>query len=697
MANFTLNFPFIYAPLANADRAIALGSLYVGIVDGDPLNQPAQRVAVFAMQANGTEVSLAQPITIGVGGVPLYNGTPVQLKVNVQCSVAVTNNIGAQVYYTPRYLTYEAGLAATLAAMQAEIDALQLDVANIIGDIAVAKLDSIQALRDIVNNPGYRAAIVSNYYSATRGGGGVWTLDAADTTSADNGGTVIVDGDAKRWKLLHNGEVSIMQFGFKPDWNGTTGTDNTVPFQAMLNDVNIKRISGYNGSFWFGAATPNAPRATLTRDIEIDWLFAKLFINQAGVGNISTSLIDVTNTKAFHMCNFEFTDLDYSPAGVPTNNRGIHPFCIVTTTGAGVVDGHFRAGNYTVHKGQSLYCLSALNAPDFGVNYAKGFETYGDVYGADVYYGGIHFYSGSSSRVRFRLGRFVRTIIINDCFDIEADIRTDGESVFTSSCLLLTSNGYLPIRDIKIKAWLNSEINGPIRITSPGAIGAAGITKNVHLDLFVKDRGANIDPVNGSLVTISAFDGGGAYIGAGTLTVQDCSIRLVTDNKTITDPFLYETRSPNIKRIFLDMPRFDCTSVFAEKFITQTKMGTVVGYRGNLFTTPLLISVKDIIDYTSGPKPFYVEVDVIRFRSSDPTIRNMEKFFIWASLNGAGDTVVDVSTRVANMNGAFGNDTAFTLAPFGAASLSITSAVSGNANDRTIVTFRSAGALMRVM
>jgi hypothetical protein len=699
MANFTLNFPFIYAPLPNADRAITIGSLYVGIKDGDPLNQPAERVAVFAMQPDGTEVPLVQPISLGAGGVPLYNGTPVQLKVNVECSVAVTNNIGAQVYYTPRFLTYEASLAAALAAMQAEIDALQIDVAQIIGDIAVAKLDSIQALRDIVNNPGYEAAIVANYYDDAQGGGGVWTLDAADTTSADNGGTVIVDGDAKRWKLLHNGEVSIMQFGFKPDWNGTTGTDNTEPFRAMIADVNIKKITGYNGSFYFGSATPNIPHIPVTRNIEIDWYFAKLFINQAALGNISTAFIETINTTGFVMCNFEFTDLDYSEAGVAINNRGIHPFCIITSGAAGasgVIEGNYRAGNYIVHKGQSLYCISALNAPDFGVNYSKGFETFGDVVGVDTYYGGVHFYSGSSSRVRFRLGKFVRAIIINDCFDIKADIRTDGDNVFTSSCLLLTANGFIDMRDIEIKAWMNTDINGPVRLSAPDAAGAAATYKNVKLDLFIKGPGPNINPINGALVTISAFNSGGVYIGAGTLTVQDCSIKVVTDNKTLQDVFLYETRSPNVKRVFLDTPNYDPTSIFAEKTITQTKMGTVVGYRGNLFSSPLIVSMGDVLGFTIGPKPFYVEVDVIRFRSSAPTIRNIEKFFVWGSLSSGGLSVIEVSTRVANMNAGFGNDTVFTLAPFGAANISITSASSGSSDDRTVVTFRPVGSLVRM-
>lgn len=64
---------------------------------------------------------------------------------------------------------------------------------------------------------------------------GFFQRDDADTTSADNGGTIIVDASGRRWKRLFAGRVLAVWFGAKADWNGSTGTDNTGPIQAAIH------------------------------------------------------------------------------------------------------------------------------------------------------------------------------------------------------------------------------------------------------------------------------------------------------------------------------------------------------------------------------------------------------------------------------------------------------------------------------
>lgn len=54
---------------------------------------------------------------------------------------------------------------------------------------------------------------VKEYHSGTGVGGGLYHHDAGDTTSADNGGTVIVDAQSRRWKLAMTGSISVTQFG----------------------------------------------------------------------------------------------------------------------------------------------------------------------------------------------------------------------------------------------------------------------------------------------------------------------------------------------------------------------------------------------------------------------------------------------------------------------------------------------------
>lgn len=76
----------------------------------------------------------------------------------------------------------------------------------------IIPVDSISNLR-AVSSAAYTYAKVTGYYAAIDGGGGFYEVDPADTTSADNGGTIIVASDGARWKLQFVGEVSAKQLG----------------------------------------------------------------------------------------------------------------------------------------------------------------------------------------------------------------------------------------------------------------------------------------------------------------------------------------------------------------------------------------------------------------------------------------------------------------------------------------------------
>lgn len=88
----------------------------------------------------------------------------------------------------------------------------------------LATFPNIAALRSF-NAPAPPAAFVEGYYSIGDNGGGIFESVSSDTTSADNGGTVIVDAFGNRWHRYTGGApINVLWFGADP----TGATDMTA-------------------------------------------------------------------------------------------------------------------------------------------------------------------------------------------------------------------------------------------------------------------------------------------------------------------------------------------------------------------------------------------------------------------------------------------------------------------------------------
>lgn len=93
-------------------------------------------------------------------------------------------------------------------------------------------VDTITALKGLPKT-GNTKAITRGYHSVNDGGAAVYNYDPTDTTSVDNGGTVIVAADGGRWKLVFSNRVDVKQWGAK----GDGVTNDAARFQAALNSL----------------------------------------------------------------------------------------------------------------------------------------------------------------------------------------------------------------------------------------------------------------------------------------------------------------------------------------------------------------------------------------------------------------------------------------------------------------------------
>ena len=100
-------------------------------------------------------------------------------------------------------------------------------------NVAIKFVNNIAALRALLKT-GSPSAFALGYYTKGDGGGGEFYYDNLDTTSADNGGTIIVANDGGRWKLLVGNYISVKQFGAS---STSTATANLAAIQAAIDAI----------------------------------------------------------------------------------------------------------------------------------------------------------------------------------------------------------------------------------------------------------------------------------------------------------------------------------------------------------------------------------------------------------------------------------------------------------------------------
>lgn len=102
-----ISLPWAYVPDPTSGRPIALGQMYFGVKDLDPITNQIQ---LRVKQEDGTVLNVGQPLYTNAGGVPSYLGSPVIIDIEEQeFSLKVLSANGSEIYYNENNIPYAWG------------------------------------------------------------------------------------------------------------------------------------------------------------------------------------------------------------------------------------------------------------------------------------------------------------------------------------------------------------------------------------------------------------------------------------------------------------------------------------------------------------------------------------------------------------------------------------------------------------
>lgn len=304
-------------------------------------------------------------------------------------------------------------------------------------------LDSTKPVADYTALRAYKGRATSIRIT-TLGIAGFFRRDDSDTTSADNGGTAIVDASGRRWKRLFEGAFKVTWFGVTGD-----GSDETAKLAALfaampennftvdfcnltisVGNFSAKQIDRFTFTNRRGIKFINVGKITATNNIYTagypDWSSVFKFVNCSNLD------IDITT---------EFSELT-------TQTGMICPIEIQTTTSATGDQTNYKIRSYTKYGHAALLInrpQDELNATPMPRPMAYGFKV--DLYNDFGNYGLITVYNGHQVTGDVRTKRIGRSYFCVDSSGHNVNVISEDHRIITD---VLIKSYFSDIRGITV-------------------------------------------------------------------------------------------------------------------------------------------------------------------------------------------------------------------------------------------------------
>ena len=267
-------------------------------------------------------------------------GDPASSGTLPSAAVRANNLLGFDPYGNPIAVAPASGSAAALQATLA----LSTGAGLIGGGTRVVA--TIAALRLLLKGGISQNTIVTGYYAAGDWNARTYWYNSADTSSSDNGGTIIVAADGGRWYMEVGGSVSVCDFGAIGNANYTNGTswfsnvglsiastDDTTSVQNCVTwaTANNKTITAPAGRpFLISSTITSTVPITLVGDMaspaeifsQSPHNFGTVFVSTVSGGNYTFNLNTGAYARGMVLKNFRVFTVSTTAKGIQLNNTG---------------------------------------------------------------------------------------------------------------------------------------------------------------------------------------------------------------------------------------------------------------------------------------------------------------------------------------------------------------------------------------